>query len=86
MNVNDSQVVDSVLQSSGYERVEDARSADVILLNTCAIREKAEQRIWQRLSQFRSLRNGASTEKVAQGKAPVVGASLKPLYWAGKEG
>jgi len=74
MNVNDSQVVESVLQSNGYEREEEPGEADVILLNTCAIREKAEHRIWQRLAYFRSLRNGASTKAVKEGRAPVVGA------------
>ena len=73
MNVADSQVVESVLQRSGFERSDDPAGADVILLNTCAIREKAEKRIWQRLSYFRSLRNGASTRAVREGRAPVVG-------------
>lgn len=59
MNVNDSEVVLSVLTDSGYTLTEDCTSADVLLINTCAIRDKAEQRIWQRLAYFRSLRLGA---------------------------
>jgi tRNA A37 methylthiotransferase MiaB len=67
MNVNDSEVVLSVLADSGYKLTEDVSAADVILLNTCAIREKAEQRVWQRLAYFRSLRRpGAQRSKRAE--------------------
>ena len=53
MNVNDSEVILSVLQSNGYALTEDMNKADVILANTCSIRENAEQRIWGRIEQFR---------------------------------
>jgi tRNA A37 methylthiotransferase MiaB len=56
MNANDSEVVLSVLTDAGYGVTQDVGLADVVLLNTCAIREKAEQRVWQRLAYFRSLR------------------------------
>lgn len=68
MNVNDSEVMLSVLKDSGYDATDDMHEADVILVNTCAIREKAEAKIWQRLAYFKSLRNRKKkTEK------PVVG-------------
>ena len=54
------QVVLSVLQDGGFTQTEDLGEADVVLLNTCAIREKAEQKIWQRLAYFRSLRRPGS--------------------------
>ena len=53
MNVNDSEVILSVLQENGYSLTEDMNKADVILCNTCAIRDNAEQRIWGRIEQFR---------------------------------
>lgn len=53
MNVNDSEVMLSILQDAGYTRTEDIGVADVILVNTCSIRDNAEQRIWGRLEQFR---------------------------------
>ena len=53
MNVNDSEVILSVLQNNGYALTEDMNKADVILANTCSIRENAEQRIWGRIEQFR---------------------------------
>jgi tRNA A37 methylthiotransferase MiaB len=54
MNVNDSEVVQSVLQSAGYVAAPSAETADVVLLNTCAIRDKAEAKIRQRLGYFKN--------------------------------
>lgn len=53
MNVNDSEVILSILQDDGYALTEDIDKADLILANTCSIRDNAEQRIWGRLEQFR---------------------------------
>ena len=53
MNVNDSEVILSVLQDAGYALTEDIEEADVILANTCSIRDNAEQRIWGRIDQFK---------------------------------
>ncbi len=49
MNVADSEVVVSVLAREGYEHTADINEAELILINTCSIRENAEQRIWGRL-------------------------------------
>lgn len=53
MNVNDSEVILSILQDAGYALTEDIGDADVILANTCSIRDNAEQRIWGRIDQFK---------------------------------
>lgn len=53
MNVNDSEVILSILQDEGYALTENMDEADVILTNTCSIRDNAEQRIWGRIDQFR---------------------------------
>lgn len=53
MNVNDSEVVLSILQGEGYSLTENIDEADLILANTCSIRDNAEQRIWGRIDQFR---------------------------------
>ena len=53
MNVNDSEVILSILQDAGYALTEDIETADVILANTCSIRDNAEQRIWGRIDQFK---------------------------------
>ncbi|MCR4565302.1 MAG: tRNA (N6-isopentenyl adenosine(37)-C2)-methylthiotransferase MiaB [Bacteroidales bacterium] len=52
MNFNDSEVVLSILQKAGYRYTERMEEADVILANTCSIRENAEQRILGRIEQF----------------------------------
>ncbi len=52
MNVADTEVVFSILGREGYERTEEMDSADVILANTCSVRDNAEQRIWGRIEQF----------------------------------
>jgi tRNA-2-methylthio-N6-dimethylallyladenosine synthase len=52
MNEADSALIAGQLQRAGYRRVDDPASADVILINTCAIREKAEDRVWGRTSQL----------------------------------
>ena len=54
MNFSDSEIVASILQNEGYNTTLNVEEADLILLNTCSIREKAEQTIRMRLSQFKN--------------------------------
>lgn len=56
MNVADSEVVASVMGIAGYEPVESAEEADAVILNTCSIRDNAEQKIFSRLQYLGSLR------------------------------
>ena len=56
MNVADSEVVASIMQMAGYEVCETLDEADAIFLNTCSIRDNAEQRIWGRLENLNALR------------------------------
>jgi tRNA-2-methylthio-N6-dimethylallyladenosine synthase len=53
MNLNDSEVVASILTANGYHIASDLADADVVLINTCSIRENAETRVWGRLDVFR---------------------------------
>lgn len=53
MNVNDSEVILAILQGEGFRLTDDIEKADVILANTCSIRDNAEQRIWGRIDQFK---------------------------------
>lgn len=53
MNVGDSEILVSIMQNEGYRYTENIAEADVILVNTCSIRDNAEQRIWGRLNEFR---------------------------------
>lgn len=56
MNVADSEVIASVAALAGYDMADDVADADAVMLNTCSIRDNAEQRIWGRLSEMRRLR------------------------------
>ena len=60
MNVADSEVIRAVMQTIGYETTEEIDQADAIFLNTCSVRENAEQKIYTRLSQLRALREKLS--------------------------
>ena len=62
MNVNDTEVIFSILADHGYSRTESIEEADVIMANTCSIRDNAEQRIWGRIDQF----------NIQKGKRPVL--------------
>ena len=64
MNVSDSEVVRTLLYEDGLREAESAATADVVLLNTCAIRDKAEQKVWTRLRDLRG-RRGVKGQTVA---------------------
>ena len=65
MNVADSEVVASILEMDGFKLTETLAEADLVLMNTCSIRDNAEQKIISRLQYFQSLKK--------KGKKPVVG-------------
>ena len=56
MNFSDSEVVASILKNKGYELTDNSRDASLILLNTCSIRDKAEQTVRNKLKNFNSLK------------------------------
>ena len=56
MNVSDSEVIFSILAKEGYERTLEMEDADLILANTCSVRDNAEQRIWGRIEQFHKMK------------------------------
>lgn len=56
MNVSDSEVVASVMQMDGYEVTDKIEEADAIFVNTCSVRDNAEQKIYGRLQYFQSLK------------------------------
>ena len=56
MNVADSEVVASVMQMSGYELCETLGEADAVFLNTCSVRDNAEQKIYHRLEELNALK------------------------------
>ncbi|MDD2381786.1 MAG: tRNA (N6-isopentenyl adenosine(37)-C2)-methylthiotransferase MiaB [Mariniphaga sp.] len=56
MNVADSEVVAAILQERQYQLVASADEADLVLLNTCSVRDNAEKRIWGRLNHYNGLK------------------------------
>ena len=56
MNLADTEIVLGILNSKGYGVTQDVNDADVVLLNTCSIRENAEQRIYGRLGRFKNIK------------------------------
>ena len=56
MNVADSEVVASVMQMAGYETTESVDDADAVFLNTCSVRDNAEQKIYHRLEALAAIR------------------------------
>jgi tRNA-2-methylthio-N6-dimethylallyladenosine synthase len=64
MNVADSEVVVSILSEAGFESTNDIGTAELILINTCSIRDNAEQRIWGRLKAISYLKKRRKNLKI----------------------
>lgn len=67
MNVADSEVVASIMETIGYEQTADAAEADAVLLNTCSIRDNAEQKIRARLAELNARRRARDGKRFAIG-------------------
>jgi MiaB/RimO family radical SAM methylthiotransferase len=80
MNVNDSDILRTLLLSAGYrEETMTEESADVVLTNTCAIRDKAEQRVWTRLHQIKQRNKQSRRQQDAKQVVGVVGCMAERL-------
>ena len=64
MNFADSEVVASILKEDGYELTDDSKSANLVLLNTCSIRDKAEQTVRNKLKTYNSYKKDNSDLKI----------------------
>ena len=56
MNIYDGDLMVSAFKRAGYERAEEAADADVVLVNTCAVRERAEDKVFSALGELRKLK------------------------------
>lgn len=54
MNESDTEIISGILQKAGLEAVSEIDNADIVFLNTCAVREGAESKIWKRLESIRA--------------------------------
>ncbi len=61
MNYHDSERLSGLLESEGYERIEDEGHADLVVINTCSVREKAEEKLYSRLGEVREAAREAGT-------------------------
>ena len=77
MNTNDSDIVRGILRAHGHGVVNDASHADVVLLNTCAVREGAEQKIWARLAQLKAMKTSPESTLRAVGVLGCMAERLK---------
>jgi tRNA A37 methylthiotransferase MiaB len=57
MNVNDTDIIWSILKSHGYKHTQSLSDADIVLLVTCSIRDSAEQKIWNKLEVLKHMKN-----------------------------
>ena len=55
MNVHDSERMAGLLEQAGFEATEDATDADVVVINTCSVRERAEEKLYTKLGELRQL-------------------------------
>src|SRR5262245_19474319 len=65
MNVHDSERMAGLLEQAGFEATDDAQQADVVVINTCSVRERAEDKLYTRLGELRQLAH-------EQGHNPIV--------------
>ncbi|MEE8576922.1 MAG: tRNA (N6-isopentenyl adenosine(37)-C2)-methylthiotransferase MiaB, partial [candidate division Zixibacteria bacterium] len=65
MNLADSSTLSSALTTRGYRRVSDESSADLIILNTCSVRVKAEQRVFGRLGELSRIKRDRPEVRIA---------------------
>lgn len=75
MNVADSEVVASVMQMAGYETTEKLNEADAVFLNTCSVRENAENKVFRRLEALEAERKRRGVKEVKGIKGQYQGAS-----------
>jgi tRNA-2-methylthio-N6-dimethylallyladenosine synthase len=64
MNVHDSERMAGLLEQAGYESTDDALDADVIVINTCSVREHAEEKLYTRLGELRVMREETGRDPI----------------------
>jgi len=67
MNFADTEIVNSILMDKGHQPVSRPEDADIIFINTCSIRDNAEQKVWKRLQYFRSLKRKNKDQAITIG-------------------
>src|SRR5690625_1878643 len=81
MNFSDSEIVASILKDNGYNTTSVMDEADLILVNTCAIRDKAEQTVRKRLTEYNALKKDKPALKVGVLGCKIGRASCRERVW-----
>src|SRR5256712_13810104 len=74
MNVHDSERMAGLLEQAGFEATEDAADADVVVINTCSVRERAEEKLYTRLGELRQLAADQGHDPIVAGAGCVAPA------------
>lgn len=77
MNESDTEIVNSILLESGMEMVHSPENTDIVLLNTCAIREGAEKKIWNRLEALKFYKKTSTKDQMLIGVLGCMAERLK---------
>lgn len=80
MNVNDADIIWSILKSRGYKHTQNIDDADIVLLITCSIRDNAEQKVWNKLESLNGLRNKRKRTLGINTKIGLLGINFITLY------
>ena len=75
MNVHDSERMAGLLEQAGFEAADDAADADVVVINTCSVRERAEDKLYTRLGELRQLASSRGT--IGSWRSPAASPSRK---------
>src|SRR2546428_10789351 len=72
MNVHDSERMAGLLEQAGFEATDAAADADVVVINTCSVRERAEEKLYTRLGELRQLAAEQGHDPIVAGGGGVV--------------
>ena len=67
MNVADSELVTGILEDNGFAYVDNVEDADIVLLNTCSIREKAENTLKSKIADLKKYKKTKKEENIGKG-------------------
>ncbi|MGE5652658.1 MAG: radical SAM protein, partial [Bacillota bacterium] len=84
MNLNDAELIGGMLAEVGYEKTEEIEQADIIIINTCGVRDNAEQRVYGRLGNLKPLKDKRPDLVIAIGgcmvQQPQVAEHIRKVY------
>ena len=85
MNVYDSERMGDILALEGYDLAQSAEAADLVLLNTCHIRERASEKIFSELGRLRALKEARAAERSPTSRLAAASPRSMRAIWAAKE-